>query len=47
MDFRAMSKLMEIPDSKVFGLDHFRAILRFAKNNISKKHKQLLDQGKI
>ncbi len=44
---RAMAKLMEVPDSIIYGMDHFKAILKYAKKNIQKNHKNLLESGKI
>lgn len=30
----AIAKLMEVPDSIIYGMDHFNGVLKYAKKNI-------------
>jgi protein-L-isoaspartate O-methyltransferase len=38
---------MHDDEAIVYGMDHFRGILRFARHNIARNHRDFLDSGKI
>ena len=40
-------KMMQDPEAVVYGIDHIRGILKFAKQNIAKSHRDVLESGKI
>lgn len=43
----AMAKILECPQGITFGLDHLKGVLKIARENISKNHKNYLTEGKI
>lgn len=38
---------MTDPDAIIYGMDHFRGILKISKQNIQKQHSNMINSGKI